>query len=150
KAYIVPGGAERLHGQLVASDLGTLVEGFIAQVGDRIVTKLGDIDGDGVDDFAVASGREEDLVSLFYGRRGGFGTHVFTAEAGAHLFSHEVGGDPFVALAGAGAVGPSGRPGLVVGDPERGEERGAIYFLPGGQRYEGQVDLDVHSTVLFG
>lgn len=150
KAYIIPGSAERLRGQVVASDLGSLVEGFIAKEGDRIVTKLGDVDGDGVDDFAVASAGEADLVNLFYGRRGGFGAHIFTTAADAHLINHEPGADPDVALASAGVIDASGRPGLVVGDPERGEGRGAVYLLPGGTRYQGQVDVDVHSTVLFG
>lgn len=149
KAYIIPGGATRLRGQLVASDLGTLVEGYIPPSGDRIVAKLGDLDGDGVDDFAVSSSREMELASLFYGRRGGFGPHIFTTQADAHLINHPPGGSG-VELVGVGNIDGSGHPGLVVGDPERGDYRGAVYVLPGGKRYQGLVDVDVQSTVLYG
>jgi hypothetical protein len=154
---LVRGTARRLAGKVAPGDIAQtefVDNGRCVLVG-GIGAALGDLDGDGLDDFTVVTcealpstgaglvGRQR----VFYGRAGGFPAQVARTEADAaipmssegpgHLASADLDGD--------------GIADLIVGDPSLHDLDGGVRVIKGnGARLAGTVDFTDRGTTYVG
>jgi hypothetical protein len=152
-AYVVRGGATRLTGTLDVSALAATT--ITGDLGGFQLAVLGDLDGDGADDFAVGAPygymRTNDRAAyhLFYGHRGGLPARLDTAAADAHLLSAQAdwGMSPLVAA----DLDGDGKRDLVMGDANLGDARGGVYVRHGdGTRLGGDVELGAEGITYQG
>lgn len=150
RAYLFYGGPA-LQGLRSASAADVVFLGEApSDTAGSTVACLGDLDGDGFDDIAIAAkgsargGEDAGAVYLFYGRSSLSGS-VPLAQADATLIGQRPYEQAGVAVAPAGDVTGDGREDVLVGAPNSdafGEDTGVVYLVPGVQgRLSGQVSL---------
>jgi hypothetical protein len=151
-AYVVRGGATRLVGEASVTTLAsTTITGDVWGI---YASGVGDLDGDGADDFALGAVYAEDrqdrtAYHLFYGRPGGLPAQLVTDDADAHLMSAQAGWG--MAPLAAGDLDADGRRDLVVGDANLEEGRGGVYVVHGdGTRLQGDVELGLRGDTYQG
>lgn len=147
---LVRGSATRLAGSVAAAALSqtTFAAGDQCLAWGAPATALGDLDGDGADDFAVVDchgdGRAQSLTfdhRVFYGRKAGWAAQVSFADADATVPLDSNGYAASASGIAAGDVDGDGIPDLVVGDRHLRDDNGGVHVLPGdGTRLAGQVD----------
>ncbi len=123
----------------------------------RAVTGLGDVDGDGFDDFAIGSpyadheGTNEGAVFVYYG---GEAMDGGTLAAAPTILYGEADNDTFgTAVQGVGDVDGDGFPDLVVGAPDsdvNGSKSGTLYLFSGGARWPAEVTVADAVAVIRG
>ena len=126
-------------------------------VAGKSVACLGDLDGDGKDDFAIGAPRagknREGAVYIFYGRsRGSYGAKPVGVEGADAIFrgskDHELAG---AFIARVGDLNGDGKQDIAIGAPnasEGGQYAGALYLLLGtGKRYAGAASLPAGPVV---
>jgi hypothetical protein len=151
---LIHGTAQRMAGTLALADLpqSRFVDDTIGY--DRTfsytspVAALRDLDGDGIDDFAVfgaPSSTGETPVRpstqrVFYGRRGGFPAEVAVTDADATLIASDTELNASTPVA-TGDIDGDGILDLVMSDAARHDQDGAVYVLRGnGTRLSGDID----------
>jgi len=155
---LVHGSAVRLAGTKVLPELGgTTFVGTDLCYSDSSAA-LGDLDGDGFDDFSLFSCRINSIVvgensatdmhSVFYGRAGGWPAQVDVTAADATLTTSA---GSIGSLLASGDVDGDGHLDLVMGDPGRSERKGAVLVIPGhGTRLAQAVEIGVETTAYIG
>lgn len=146
--HLVRGGATRLAGAVTTATVSqTTFTGANACVSlRRTAAALGDLDGDGADDFAFVGCQTSDEINhwkpidrIFYGRRTGFPAQVAVGDADASIKLDEH-GTGHTAMAG-GDLDGDGLRDLVVGDTAlNGGVGGVRLVLGNGSRLAGEVD----------
>lgn len=132
--HLVRGQTARLAGPVALGDI-TATQFVVSDQSTALA--LGDLDGDGVADFAL---RGESTYRLFYGRSGGFPPTVASSSADATI------GNGTFSLA-AIARGDAGRLDLVAGDPFLHGREGAVHLVHVATgRLAGSVDLSQTET----
>jgi hypothetical protein len=156
---LVRGSATRLTGTVA---LDTIAQTqfpsgqFCDSSGFGMGSRLGDLDGDGIDDFALAScpaattkGYYQIVQHVFYGRHGGFPATVSVGDEDATI-TLTAGANGFSQIAGADLNG-DGLPDLVVSDTEASSGNGAVHVIHGtGARLSGKVTPADHAISLVG
>jgi hypothetical protein len=111
---------------------------------------LGDLDGDGIADFALHTEVRPAPESttwvqhhVFYGRAGGFPAQVAVSSADATV---STGLDLSSTWSSVAAIDRDGHRDLVVGDPLSRDRNGAILLIRASERLEGAVDLANRQT----
>jgi hypothetical protein len=151
---LIHGAAQRMAGTVALADLpqsrfvGDII-GYGRTFGYTLpVAALRDLDGDGIDDFAVlgaSSPPDETPVRpstqrVFYGRRGGFPAEVAVTDADATLIASTTELNASTPVA-TGDVDGDGILDLVMSDAARHDQDGALYVLRGsGTRLSGDID----------
>ena len=150
---LIHGGPKRLAGTIAVGDLGA--PQFAD--GDRhlnvgLGAALGDLDGDGLDDFCLFSYKETGTLSystiqlLYYGRAGSFAPIGVDGADATFVMS----GAGHTKLAG-GDVDGDGRRDLLVSDAGLYDRNGAVHLLRGdGTRLSGIIDLAMRATTYVG
>lgn len=158
KAYIVRGGPA-LSGSRKADELEVQFSGQEAyDTAGSAIACLGDLDGDGIDELAIAAkgsavdGAEDaGRIHLFYGRASWPST-LSLAESDATLLGHDAYEQAGLALANVGDVDDDGHLDLLIGAPNSdlgGEDSGVVYLFAGGDtRLSGEVPLAERAAVL--
>ncbi len=158
---LVRGGAARLSGTLaVAALAGTEIldnvpcrmRGVglfqVIRNGETRGAALGDLDGDGADDFSLLScGASAAVHRVFYGRAGGFPAQLRSGDE-----------DAVLAVSGAGAsriaggdVDGDGQADVVVSDAGRRDGNGGVAVIRGAaQRLSGTIDPVTQGIVYVG
>jgi hypothetical protein len=113
------------------------------------VGRLGDLDGDGLDDFTVA---RDWAVPVLYGRdRKLSGT---LTESDFEFVIKPEGAPSYMAGLGVGDVDADGNPDIVIGDPHQnknGMQTGALYLVLGADhRFSDQHNLGETHALLYG
>jgi hypothetical protein len=145
---LVRGRSSRLAGAVALGDITatqfTSALPGVASTGQAVA--LGDLDGDGLDDFAVYSqaspGTRQwtNSYEVYYGRAGGFPASVDASGAAATVTNS---GLLYVTAIDDG----KGHRDLVVGEPERHDDNGAVHVVhTAGARLAGAVDLSRSAT----
>jgi hypothetical protein len=161
-AYLVYGGAERLDGVF---DVGEVGVELVAPAADEVdessgscysgavrVTGVGDLDGDGLDDFVLNKGafdtRDEERAYLFYGREASLDAGTRWDSADATLRAQEV--FPVIQL---GDVDADGLADVMFGSaypyPAEGTAN-AVLIRGRRERLSGEVDILAAGTPLPG
>ncbi len=151
RAYLVPGRASGWTAEMDLADAGT---GFYSDPDENVgvaVGGLGDVDGDGLDDFAFGATREvvgdhEGHLYLFLGRAGGWPLELIGAHDADAAIAGEAGLDGAGgAFDGGGDVDGDGLDDLVVGvagSDAAAPEAGQVYLLLGrSQGWDALSDL---------
>jgi hypothetical protein len=143
---LVRGSATRLKGTVAPTDItqSLLASNDYCLFDTRIGKALGDLDGDGFDDFSLVGCqsvpgdyRSATVHHVFYGRAGGFPAQVNIDNADATLATGAVGRLTLATrdLDGDGILD------LVVGDPGMHEGNGAVHLIKGSSvRLSGTID----------
>ncbi len=150
---LVRGSATRLSGTFVAGDLGA-TQLLVHTCSPPEVDALGDLDGDGVDDFALSSCVEGSMGNfmvdyhLFYGRKGGFPAQVGADDQDATLPATGILGS--TRLIG-GDVDGDGTLDLILVNSSLHDLNGGMHLLKGnaGVRLSGVVDPIGRSFVTY-
>jgi hypothetical protein len=154
--HLVRGGPTRLAGAVAFSSLSQTLFTGADICPDRPTAALGDLDGDGADDFALLqcphllfqSLPGPDAFDVFYGRTSGFPAQIDVGEASAVLTSRiePWGTTSFLA---SGDVDGDGILDLVMGDPGLNREDGGVTVIAGrNTRLSGSITFD--STTYVG
>jgi hypothetical protein len=151
---LVRGSATRLTGNLTPEALSHTVFVGDAPCFDDVAAALGDLDGDGADDFALATCPQTRLDAsapmeqrVFYGRTAGFPAQVSIDRADATIHLAGVTGSQ---LAG-GDVDGDGIRDLVIGDSGLHGGNGGVHVRLGdGTRLPAVVDPGAGSTTFVG
>jgi hypothetical protein len=151
---LIHGAAQRMAGTVALADLPqSRFVGDIIGYGRTFgytppVAALRDLDGDGIDDFAVfgaPSSPDETPIrpstqSVFYGRRGGFPAEVVVTDGDATLIASTIELNASTPVA-TGDFDGDGMLDLVMSDAARHDQDGALYVLRGsGTRLSGDID----------
>lgn len=153
---LVRGSATRLAGRVTPAEISsTLIVGN-EPCFDDIGAALGDLDGDGTDDFALASCHEtrgpggfDATMSqrVFYGHRDGFAAQVQAGSADATI---TLSAESPNGIAG-GDVDGDGVRDLIVGDSSLHGGNGGVHVIKGdGTRLAGNVDPSARATTYVG
>jgi hypothetical protein len=154
--HLIRGGA-RLAG---AVTVATASQTAFTQAGGcrtrPLAARLGDLDGDGADDFAfVGCQTSSELFAwhpvdrIFYGRRTGFPAQVALADADARITLDPR--SPGRSAIAAGDLDGDGLRDLVVGDPGMGDGVGGAHLVLGnGSRLAGEVDTATRGLTYVG
>lgn len=155
---LVRGSATRLSGTLALGDLGaTAFRVGSCSLAFPEIDALGDLDGDGVDDFALTSCGEvqgTDTVTgakeyhLFYGRKGGLPSQLGPGDQDATI---PVTSSLFDSQLIAGDASGDGIPDLILADSAFHDMNGGVHVLKGraGVRLSGLVDPVARSFVTY-
>jgi hypothetical protein len=154
---IVRGSATRLAGTVALPDIGhtRLPGGDFCFVGDMaFAVGLGDLDGDGADDFSLVNcDRGTDRLfgpvrhRVFYGRTGGLPAQLEAADAAATLAPSD-GYYPSQLI--AGDVDGDGTLDLIFADENLHDTNGGVHVIKGQQRrLIGVIDPSVASNVSY-
>jgi hypothetical protein len=155
---LVRGAAARLSGTVALADLSRSRFVVDAPCETAYVDgALGDLDGDGADDFSLLcvpephySALVQQVHHLFYGRSAGFPAEVGLTEADAMLQTSLANLSLRTLTAGADVDGDGVRD-LVVTDAALHNHNGGVHVLKGnGVRLSGIVELGVRSTTYVG
>lgn len=136
-------------------------EGFVGvdgyEVAGRMVACLGDLDGDGKDDFAIGAPRSgpkrEGAVYVMYGRpRGGYGDKLLGLERADAVFRGALPHGGFGnALANVRDVDGDGKADLGIAAPDANTSAGRVYLFKGtGARLTGAHEVGEAFAVLVG
>ena len=153
---MVRGSAQRLAGAVAPEAIAQVQAAVRFDVGPRLMSPLGDLDGDGYDDFAMHHGRglhDGDPSSygrdyrVFYGSAAGFPTQL---DIGSEAAIIRGAGVSWSEIAGGDVDGDGARD-LVVSDLDAHDLNGAVHVLRGtGSRLSGTVDLAGQGTSYIG
>jgi hypothetical protein len=149
--YLVRGSATRLAGTVAVGDVAQTV--FPAHdgcgAGFDPFGPLGDLDGDGADDFWLVSchGPNPETVAyrVYYGRKGGLPAQLGAADAAATITTASVmQGGGILSLFSeliAGDVDGDGLPDLILADMSLHDENGGVHVIAGKpERLSGTID----------
>lgn len=156
-ARIVRGSATRLSGALALPDIGgtRLPGGDFCFVSDEaFAVALGDLDGDGADDFSLVNcERGTTRVfgpvahRVFYGSKAGLPAQLGTADAAATLAPAD---SFYPSQLIAGDVDGDGIPDLIFADENLHDTNGGVHVIKGRHaRLSGAIDPDAPSTVTY-
>jgi hypothetical protein len=156
-ARIVRGSATRLAGTLALPDIGhTQLPGdnFCFFSDDSFAVALGDLDGDGADDFSLVNCERGTTRAygpvayrVFYGSKAGLPAQLGTADAAATLVptdsfwpSHLIAGD----------VDGDGIPDLIFADENLHDSNGGVHVIKGRrERLSGAIDPTAPTNVTY-
>ena len=140
------------------SSLGSAAASFYGEHGgdgdyfSRMVANVGDVNGDGIDDFAMSAvwnddgGNHAGKVYLFFGRASGWSMDVNASNANASFIAENAGdaGDNGHALCGAD-INADGYHDIIIGMPmndDAGTNRGQVYIIFGkSSGWQKNLDL---------
>ena len=154
--HLVRGGPTRLAGAVAFSSLSRTLFTGADICPERSTAALGDLDGDGADDFALYQCPHllfqtlpgPDSFHVFYGRTSGFPAQVDISEASAVLTTRV---EPWgtTSFLASGDVNGDGILDLVTGDPGLNREDGGVSVIAGRTtRLSGSITLE--STTYVG
>jgi hypothetical protein len=156
-ARIVRGSATRLAGAVALPDVGqTQLPGgdfcFVSNV--AFAAALGDLDGDGSDDFSLVNCQRGTTVSygpvtyrVFYGSKAGLPAQLGAAEAAATL-TPTLGFYPSQLI--AGDVDGDGIPDLIFADENLHDYNGGVHIIKGRhERLSGAIDAGSPTVVTY-
>jgi len=161
---LVRGSAARWSGTVTLDQLGGTTFAREQLDGPRLgVTALGDLDGDGADDFALQSypvvnifdvgvGPNRATVQhLFYGRRGGFPARLDLTAADASFASSTPSAVSTLTSLASGDLDGDGVTDLVMGDTSYDADNGGVAVFPGsGSRFAGTTVFGAQSKIYVG
>lgn len=149
-AWLLLGRDERFAGTLMLSRSAIRIDGEPWSY-----AALGDLDGDGFDDFALANGGADRDAQIFLGR-GTWPSAIGPSDADAWIPRPETiapSGGWRTSIAGAGDVDGDGALDLLYGDSSHGDPeipRGAVFLVHGaGRTWTGEIARD-EATVFLG
>jgi hypothetical protein len=137
------------HTQLPTDDLGTCFWGF-----EWFATALGDLDGDGADDFSLIDCQPGAptvfgtvMHRVYYGRKGGLPAELGHADAAAAL---AVPGAFYSATLLAGDVDGDGIRDLILADENLHDDNGGVHILKGRrERLSGTIAISGPSVLTY-
>lgn len=144
-SFIVLGGPRTFGPAVNLSSLNGF-NGFRVEGGFRPLSAIGDINGDGVDDFAVSGAPESGACHIFFGQPGlGTANVDVSLLTGSNGFSVLTGGDGISSISGAGDVNGDGIDDMIIGlsgvDSAGLENVGASYFIFGRITWQQYLNL---------
>jgi hypothetical protein len=150
---LLHGSATRLTGVVAVDDLpqSRFVNATLSDPGPGYtpVSPLGDLDGDGLADFALI-GSAPFGQRIFYGRHDGFPAMIDPTTADALLLATGTVLNPVSKIA-SGDVDGDGTRDIVMTDAGFGGDDGAVYLLHGGAtRLAGTIDPSIDGRVYVG
>ena len=155
-ARIVRGSATRLAGAVALPDIGytQLPGGDFCFVSDAaFAVALGDLDGDGADDFSLVNCERTNLGfgpvthRVFYGNKAGLPAELRTTDAAATIAPT---GHLYPSQLIAGDVDGDGIPDLIFADENLHDTNGGVHVIKGRhERLSGAIDPSAPSNVTY-
>jgi len=124
---------------------GTTILGQTYNQLGRVLAGIGDVNGDGIDDFILGSTQDSDGsiggAYLVFGKAGGLGTVDLGANVGSQSVYFQVPNSSVSLLEGVSAAGDVNGDGLadfLIADPRWNDYTGRVYLVYGKASYSGR------------